>query len=696
MLSNKLRRAGAIFSAAAILCTSASLTAAAKTPVQVPEQQTISVINENFDRHAAGTSVNMPKDSQVQLVENVLCGKHGTSTTAAAIETREGTNNALSLNVNDGLDLDFTGSSIPVELGDVITVQFDYYFDSLDTSHQYNLAVNLNNSRGNYVHKKLANYGDEWGPADCKAAENQGRILNFYRGGSKPVLTESDSGWYNAISSSFDGWHTVTVTIDTQDEALEGKQSLKVEQDGSYFKGLYDASYTGDGDTTYDPFTSINSLQFDIYDPTYGDKYVKLDNVSVSVTGERYKTTYVSDLNRVLVNEDFSNLTGTINTPGWPSAITDLGDLAGTEFHLYSASSPATIQAAADPTDAANMAYKYNSGFDGHASTLYTKFDPVTVDEGDVINISLDYYQVNEGTLGILLKGVTSTAAAFKTGYQTQGYGLNQGTSVGGDWYSGIKMSFNNDEIPLARNGHGSTKAFVPMTGHNGGNAYVQTFGTGTWYTIEISIDTKNDEFGGKQTLTMNYKNRSTGEYIQKFTGYFDADSSTVSGLDQIDRLTVFNGFGIAMISGVQGNYDKIAAYLDNVKCSITKSGFDGLGEATDDFATEKKFTAGKQMNVAAAADPTMFKTVTRNEKNEITDITDKRVPMMLAAALYDGDGRFIGAKVAEKTLSASDTYIETESFDTTGVAKVRTFLWEKNNIAPYLNFGEFTADSSN
>lgn len=705
MLSKNLKRVGAILPATAILFSSAAIPAGAKTATTVTRTET--VISENFNSYAVGTSqVLGAAASDFDSIQNIRVKKSVTwGDTAnypdgmkATIESKDGStgDNYFNVMTKLGARMEFNRSdSAEVKPGDIITVNFKYKYDA----KQGYMRVNLNDiSRSNFVYK--AHSGDYCATESYASEEGKARILKISMGDNRLNETENLSGgtyWYGP-QISLNTWNEVTITIDTANEEY-GAQTLKVQSGNNWFIGLYDADYTGDGDTTYNVINSINSLSFDTYEPLYGNNgettpNFMLDDILVTVTGQR--TEYQSDLNTTIINEDFSNLTVNNTSNGWTMDIKK--ELSGTSFKFSTFAGGGTESAGYPDATDGEKALKVSAAND-HAVTIYADADK-TLAAGDILNLSFDYYQKNQNDMYVMLQGLQDKGIAYQNIKAKNWYNIGAGTVTNG-WQSpkfGAYISTADNVALLATTGtNGKSEPedqtiFTPIAGHSGTNPEQRTFLTDKWYTVEISIDTANDAFDGKQTMSMKYKERGTDTYIQEFIGYFDADATTIG---TIDTLTEFKGFDIGITTANSPTGGSCEAYIDNVKASVQRPGYEIWGAASDGHETDGKFTAGQNMSIKAAADPALLKTVTKNDNGAVTAIEDKSVPMMLAAALYDSEGRLMGVKLANKTLSTTDTTIETDEFDTTGIAKVRTFLWEESNIAPYLNFGEFTAASN-
>ena len=294
-----------------------------------------------------------------------------------------------------------------------------------------------------------------------------------------------------------------------------------------------------------------------------------------------------------------------------------------------------------------------------------------------------------------MLQGISENGVAYKSIKSTNRYDTNYNATDG--WQTNdtnIQTASKKDnKAKIAVTGHHAlanewhpAEMLSPVAANTGGNTAQRTFNAGKWYTVEISIDTKNEKFDGKQTMSLKYKERETDTYSQEYFGYLDADAST---LGTVDALTNFKGFDI----GIETFKEDTSIYVDNVKTNIQKPGYELWGAASNGHEADGKFIQGQDMYIKAAADPSSFKEITMNEDGtEISKIEDKNTDMMLIAALYDTDGKLIGTELANKTLSTADPYIETGEFNTKNAKTIKTFLWELQSIKPYLQSETFEA----
>lgn len=294
----------------------------------------------------------------------------------------------------------------------------------------------------------------------------------------------------------------------------------------------------------------------------------------------------------------------------------------------------------------------------------------------------------------VMLQGISENGVAYKSIKSTNWYDTNYNATDG--WQTNdtsIQTASKKDnKAKIAVTGHAlanewhPAEMLSPVAANTGGNTAQRTFNAGKWYTVEISIDTKNEKFDGKQTMSLKYKERGTDTYSQEYFGYLDADAST---LGTVDALTSFKGFDI----GIETFKEDTSIYVDNVKTNIQKPGYELWGAASNGHEADGKFIQGQDMYIKAAADPSAFKEITMNEDGtEISKIEDKNTDMMLIAALYDTDGKLIGTELANKTLSTADSYIETGEFNTKNVKIIKTFLWDLQSIKPYLQSETFEA----
>ena len=686
MLTSIFKRVSAVAIAGTIITGTMAVPANAWTSTLANKTET--AISEDFSSFSS-TAVQVMDETPAPFADNpyiTVNRYHATDNGnyPSGFKASIGDNNSLSLMGKQGARavLYNKSGSTSVQPGDVITVTFKYKYDA----KQKRMRVNLNDSptsRSNFVY--ITSNGTNNDAKSYASDAGKARILSINMGHGRVMETEVEDGnsWQGPQISK-DAWNAITITIDTANDDYEGQQTIKVQSGSNYFIGYYDADYTGDGDTTYDSIDNISSITFDTDGYLWGKGGTEtaedgkvgeaspncwIDDISVKVTGDRPE--YQSDLSNTITDEDFSNLTG-----GWSSGgdyIDKKTPLAGTSAK-YSRYGTSGTGAAGYPVSSNDKALKISSDTKDHAVAVHFDAD-TTVTAGATINMSFDYYQTNQNDMYVMLQGLNDKGIAHKYISSTNSYGYSQGTNKGAGWYGPNHTCYaaTADRAAIIattgineKNSYAYQNVFTPVYGHNGGNTAQNTFGTGKWYTIELSINTQNKDYGNKQTLSLKYKERGATTYTQEYLSYLDADATTI-GDDKIDALTLFKGFDIGVTTANSDN--GCTAYIDNVKAVVTRSGFEAWGAASEGHEEENNtFTPGQTMTIKAAADPALF------AKKDSAKMT-------LFVALYDNDGRLDGLKAKTSEMSNNNQIIESNSFSTHNSFK--TFLWETDTFSP-------------
>lgn len=721
MLSNKFRRGGAIISAAAIVLTSAAMPVSAKRVVTKTKPYTATVINENFDSYGINNYANLAYTEKALEANSNISYKHyiswGSSTKKMAIEaddTAGKTGNVLTFDNHCGIKLNFNNpkGSTPVNEGDIVTISFRYKF----ATNNQKIKINLNNNTSGRYTKKSGksnvNGNAQWGSKSWADTKNSRlAVLDLDAGDNKGGNDEyPDMATYHVAeydrwreeTITKDTWHTMTITINTKDSSKEDTQTIKVaSDDGSYFYGLYDANYTGEGDDNYDRFTEISSFQLDTYGcgniTDGGTDYFSIDDVSVTLEGTREVKEYESEFDTTLIDEDFSDLTASETVKDNWSSKDVRTDLAGTGFKYGLYGSGVSVGNVYNDKE---KALSVTAGKDKWSCfALYADCAEQQIAPGGILNISFDYYQTALNKMCVMLQGVEEKGVAYKSIKASNQYATNYNeVANSGGWQINdtniVTASKKDNKAKIVVTGHAKDNQWhpanmlAPVAAKTDGNTAQRTFDAGKWYTVEISIDTKNEKFDGKQTMSLKYKERGTDTYSQEYFGYLDADAST---LGTVDALTSFKGFDI----GIETFKEDTSIYVDNVKASFRKPGYELWGEASEGLTDDHKFTAGKNMSIKAMADPAVFKEVVMSDDGTgIKEIKDKNADMMLIVALYDDKDVLIGTELVKKTLSTAEPYIQTEEFSTKGVKTIRTFLWDSGDIKPYFLSETFKAAS--
>ena len=201
-------------------------------------------------------------------------------------------------------------------------------------------------------------------------------------------------------------------------------------------------------------------------------------------------------------------------------------------------------------------------------------------------------------------------------------------------------------------------KVFTPIVGHGGGNKLQSTFDTNQWYTIEISINTKDPAHENKQTMSLGYKVRGTNEYTQKFLGYLDSDTTT----EGVQPLEAFKGFKIGMNSRSQ----TVTAYVDNVKAEIVKPGF----EVVDVNNSTNTYT---------------FSGTTPINLNYVTNAS---AASKVIIAQYDNTGRLISATPQAVAATGRDTVTVTP---VANANLIKLMILDMESAVPYAKVFKLT-----
>ena len=669
MVKSIFKRVSAVAIAGTILTGTMAVPASAKVSVPVPHTSTI--LSDNFD------SYTVCQDSLTRAVKtfaqnsDIIYKRYspenwGSSYIDIENDTKDG--NILSAWYTHGLRINYNNpnGSTAVQPGDSVTVSFRF---------QYNIAsarINVNLNDANTRFDMISSTDQTGDVANANWADTKyGRILTINPTYSR--IAVSDNWDRGRINLKTDTWYDVSVTINTRDAEYDDRQTLTAKSGSWKMVGYFDANYTGDGDTTYDLLSSVDSLQFDTTDAMYGtggDTKLKIDDILIQKTGN--STEYQSDFGTTLINEDFSNLTGSWSySNDWHNNTDRKASLAGTTAK-YSTIAGKGSGMAGYPTSSTEKALKISSADKDHAVAVHLNAD-TTVTPGAVVNMSFDYYQTNQNAMYVMLQGLQDKGIAHKYISSTSLYGYDKGTSKGYGWYGPYMGSYaaTADKTAIIAStgiggGDNDPTAFTPVYGHNRSNTAQNTFVAGEWYTIELSINTRNKDHGNKQTLSLKYKKRSADTYLQEYLSYLDTDATTI-GDDKVDALSVFKGFDIGVTTANPDN--GCTAYIDNVKAVVTRSGFEAWGAASEGHEAENDtFTPGQEMTIKAAADPALF------AKKDSAKMT-------LFVALYDNDGRLDGLKAKTSEMSNSNPIIESAAFNTNNSFK--TFLWETDTFSP-------------
>ena len=661
MLKSTFKKVSAIAIAGTMLAGMMAVPANAMSNETVYTPKNDTVLNETFNNYTAGDykfeSNNVsnptlfPENSNIQYTR-VSPPSWGDKFLSIVEETDN--ENYLKIPFDPGFHVNFDNpnGSTSVNLGDKVEVSFK----ALYTKKEYKAHFNFNNAATRFTMISSTDGGGTASDANWASTE-KGRFFTINSGhGRLTVSDEWDRG--RNFGQTTSQWFDVKATINTRDADHEDKQTLTLESGGWKMVGYFDANYTGAEDTEYTPISSIDSLQVTRHGEEYGGGYLYLDDLKVSVSGQEAHNELVSDLSKTVINENFSNLTGGwTNSNGWK--YDNKQDLNGTvaKYATYAGSGNG---AAGYPDATSEKALKITGGND-HAAALYMNADE-TLTPGDIVNMSFDYYQTNQNAMFVSLQGLNDKGVAHKDISSTSWYGSSMGADKGDGWRGpmwGPYAATADRAAIMASTGAGASgydpfTTFNPVYGHNGGNEAQNTFIPGKWYTIELSINTKNAEHGNKQTLSLKYKERGTNTYTQEYLSYYDADATTI-GDDKIDALSVFNGFDIGVTLVNPATSD--AVYIDNVKAEVVKPGFEVVGVANTG------------------------NTYTFNGNDDITlnYVVDASAASKVIIAQYGADKRMIDATT--ENVSATDTVTVTPN---PSAKTIKVMVLDMSNALPY------------
>ena len=694
MVKSIFKRVSAVAIAGTILTGTMAVPANAKSLVTTTQKVTTTVINENFNGYEQTDHKNLEYNTLATFPENEdIQYKHYVSWEGARrmeveADTVDGrTGNILTFDNNSGIYLNFDNpsGSTPVARGDIVTISFRYKFET----NKQSIKVNLNgNTSVNYVGKGGAydpavyppaaggggaSYGSEpW------SSTTEGRLVNLSLK-TNTYQVRNDNYKDNVIKPNT--WYTMTITINTNDAAQNNTQTIKIDNgDGTYLYGLYDANYTGDPDPTdndptdgtYNPFTEITSLQFTTNGcggrTDGGTDYVSIDDVVVSVTSDREVDELVSDLSKTLVDEDFSDLSTTATDNAWSATVDNKKPLGGTRFKYCAYGSGGSMVGSYPTTTETEKALKISSatGHDHHYA-LYVNTNETALVPGDIINMSFDCYQTEANTMYVMLQGLQDKGVRYKSISAKNWYK----DSMSGQWVpvQSKAQSTKDNVATIAITGTNTNDGFqkptmlAPVYAHTGSNNAQYTFTPEKWYTIEISINTKDPAHENKQTMTLRYKDRGTNTYLQEYVGYLDTDTTNDTSGDVIDALTTFNGFDIALLTVKNEDTE---TYIDNVKAEILSPGF----EVVDVNNSTNTYT---------------FSGTTPINLNYVTNAS---AASKVIIAQYDNTGRLISATPQAVAATGRDTVTVTP---VANANLIKLMILDMESAVPYAKVFKLT-----
>lgn len=551
MLKSTFKKVSAIAIAGTMLAGMMAVPANAMSSVTKTEKVTTTAISDNFNSYTANTykgnitatSQAFSENSRITYSNYNTSGGYPGARTLTVAEREDISGDKymkfdtwVGLNLNINADKTYT-----VNPGDVVKIKFKYNYKNTSTQK---IHVNLNNDDIRYygIEGGDANGGMHWYDGYKNYVSGKPRIATI--GASAAAI--SDDFW-GAISSPAETWNEMEITINTQDSALENRQTLTMKIGEKYLKGYFDANYTGSGDKDYDLLSNINSIQFLSYQmggANDGD-YFAIDDLSITVTGDRQVETgeYVSDLSKTLVDEKFDNLVETTVTKATYTPITG------------------TVLKARKLADSWGGNVSASKTEDGAAR--FTLGDGETFVRADLGNIPIaptDEIRVS--------------------------YDRTRGSSSVQTWITDTEELSPSHKLTAVRGGKSGTDAIDKTADGNckirpGGIQRDGAYGgersmlADTIYHVEYIIKVSDPEYGNKQTVTVKVAddngqagnhNGSGKDSAFIETYYLDLDPDT----EEVDKFTSLNSFMLKSYYGGEKDVD-----FDNLKVEVIKPGFE-------------------------------------------------------------------------------------------------------------------------
>lgn len=697
------RRIGSVVLAASMLAGMYVLPASAKTKEYQESPITKTVIYETFDGCANGETFGKNTMENPVAVTGANENTEVTTYNAwgnAPVTIEDG---AALMNFNDGAKLNIRSKNggIRVKDGDVIKVSFK--FKCANTAKgEAPIIVNLNDRKKTGENGTMCRFlRQELSPADAHVASyptqanfdpdknHDGRIFNLFTGIPNYSMHGGRNGWFPAGTVySKTEWNLVTITINTSDSSstYNGEQTLRAEvrytengeEKSTYFKGLYDADYTGDGDEIYNKFTEISSIQLDSL-ASQENATATFDDIKVELeTTERTLTSVKSDLDGIIIHETFDGCTpetsfGT-NKVTTPESVTGADENTTIQVYKNWSTVPLVIQSEGAGNHIASM----NFG-NGAKLNIQNKNGSTEVKKGDIIKVSFkfksDYTASNPASM---IVNLNDSKKSGDTGQMSR-YTKKEGILGQYSYQQNGTLSYPADTITIGPN------TYTPTDTSNDGRilnlflgkpyysmnsvwdkvyqAYTMNpYSTIDWNFVTITINTADPAYEGEQTLKAEVTYTENGEEKSTyFKGLYDANY-TGEGDTVYDKFTEINS---VQIDSLREQYTPTAAF-DDIKVQVITPTFEIWGAATAvdgiDGALDDEFIQGKNLTVKA--------------------VTPKKDALLLVG-IYDKSGELVACKMVQA--GNDGNIVEKTGIDTTGAETIKLFLWDNSSITPYI-----------
>lgn len=712
------RRVGSIFLAASMLAGMYAVPASAKTKVYEDAPVTLTLINETFEGCAADSSMGQ-STSPVEVSganKGTTINSYKGWANPLTIKSEEGgtsENKYASINPSSGAKLRIKNNSgvTQVKTGDIITVSFKFKSDYTKSGDAAQFIVNLNDNKksgetgtmcrfvkgsndwsGSDSNKYFANYPTQGGN-QLVADKNDGRILNLFMGANRYSMNKWSSSFSSGNTYSTTGWNDVTITINTNDTSgsYGGEQTLKTEvkytdadgnEQSSYFKGKYDADYTGDSDTTYDKITSINSLQFDSLEEIYNltGNGADFDDIKVTLqTTESKLASVTSTLDGTIINETFNSCIADTgfgkNATTDPVKVTDADETTTVQAYKNWYTTPLTVK-----NESGNNNYASMNFGNGAILNIKNKSGSTPVKEGDIIKISFKVKDTTNtsGMFGRLIVNLNNNKNNSATGDNGK---MSRYTGKTGKSIDDTKYSNRSANYPWINNGTDNDAKYkdgrifnlnmgrhsYSMTSKNDDTYWVpgHKVGDSVWTDVTITINTKDAEYDNQQTLKAeaSYIDSATNQQVSTYMkGLYDADYKGDSD-ETYDRITSIDSIQFDSYEYWHNDTLKAdaTADFDDIKVQVISPEFEIWGSATTvnnvEGTLDDEFIEGNELTVKAS---------TVNSDNT------------LLVGVYDANGILINCTTAKA--AEGNNIITAEGISTTGADTIKLFLWNNTS----------------
>lgn len=378
---------------------------------------------------------------------------------------------------------------------------------------------------------------------------------------------------------------------------------------------------------------SINDVYF--VSKGYGKGHTTtVDNINITTADQRSTGEFTSDLSKTVLEEDFTNFTG---------SVTHNGALTGTKFTM---STPGWATSGTDFTVTANGGAAKTSATKSTITNLVADFDDVTLDEGEAIRFSFDITKDAGVLANVGSKSMASPTINLTSLDETRTSDLTGDTT-------NVQMHFINNGIIRPGRLQTSTDAMM-LEGYT--------------YHFEYTIVPSNPAHGNKQTLTVNVTSpdnalthswQTSDRFDQyKETFYLDADRGT-DGEQKFDSLSRF--YFTNYFTSADGT-------IDNVKVEVIKPGF----EVVD---------VNNQGNTY---------TFSGNDDINLNYVTNASAASKVIIAQYDNTGRLISATPQAVAATGRDTVTVTP---VANANLIKLMILDMSTAAPYAKVFKLTKE---